>query len=30
MDGGLIEEPRRGVFAFALPGLRDYVRSLEE
>ena len=25
LDGGLIEEPRRSVFVFALPKLREYI-----
>lgn len=30
LDGGLIEEPRRGMFTFALPKLREYVRAIDE
>lgn len=29
LDAGVIEEPRRGVFTFALPGMRECVRELE-
>lgn len=29
LEAGVIEEPQRGMFTFALPGMRDYMRELE-